>query len=275
MGRMRFKIAATVDRQTIAVLDDILKRNMAKSQSEALDILANNYLLTQGIGSHDTATEIIQSMKGSKAIILRDLEKDLDELITSIVNQKMAEEMVKKPVKRYDSSAFEELLTKCPDGTASATMGWAEGWSKEIEATGHTIDEFVAEKVMMVSKATEAVKTRPERTGSIPQGETGEMKWVRHTAEAMVQYWRTYLNNDALQIESKMFQVARYSKAVQGLVEKMDNGHREEYLMTLVDRLRDDAGSRKWNQEKYVNDWKTIYDNAKAIISRNTGEIKG
>jgi hypothetical protein len=277
MGRIRCKIAATVDKNTLDVLEALMKREKLSSQSEAIDILANHYLLTQGLGS-GALDEMNQRLLSRRTIILSDIESSIKELSRNIIEEQLMDErgkMQPTPIQTPPSApvkkVLDELLAQCKATTSDGIELWANQNIIQIEGAGASVNAFVCEKIMQVQRLAkiEAGRVYREKIVSVPDSETEGQKWVRHTSEAMVQYWRTYLDNNTLLIETKMFQVARYSKAVMGVVQKMNNGQKEEYLLTVVDQLRNDAEQRKWDTEKYVHEWKTIYDNADTILKRN------
>lgn len=277
MTRLRSKVSLTIAKSSLDVIEELIRTHQAPTASEAVDILANQFMLSGGFGKDQVANQILSDIQSRKAIIIKDMEKDLDELITTMVDEKLAQvKTVTETATRDEEqetvvgvTPMDELFRACNATSAEGIEMWAGQHITQIGATGNSLDAFVCQKLMKVQEAarTQAFKEYKEKLPAT--GESEGAKWVRHTSEAMVQYWRTYLDNNTMLIETKMFQVARYSKAVMGLVQKMNNGQKEEYLLTVVDQLRSDAEQRKWDTEKYVREWKTIYDNADTILKRN------
>jgi hypothetical protein len=110
-------------------------------------------------------------------------------------------------------------------------------------------------------------KLQPPQTQA-PKESDAE-KWKRLLAEGMVQYWRSYLSNESLAIPARIFNVARAAIGAQKLVSTMNNGGKDEYLVGIVNRLRDDAVKRQWDADAYLKEFKTIYEGADSIIMKN------
>lgn len=272
MPRIRSKLSVSVSKQTLDVLEDILRKKLAKTTSDAVDILANNYLLTQGFGHSSAASDIIEEMQANKQILIRDLEATLDDLIAAKVEERMAEAQATtvhaepKPLVPLD-----ELLKQCTATSAEGIEAWATTNATLIGSTGNTVDDFVAAKVMMVQTAqanqARLKKLQPPQTQA-PKESDAE-KWKRLLAEGMVQYWRSYLSNESLAIPARIFNVARAALGAQKVIGTMNNGGKDEYLTGVVDRLRDDAAKRQWDVDAYIKEFKTIYEGADNIIMKN------
>ena len=270
MPRIRSKLSVSVSKQTLDVLEDILRKKLAKTTSDAVDILANNYLLTQGFGHSSAASDIIEEMQANKQILIRDLEATLDDLIAAKVEERMAEAQATtvhaepKPLVPLD-----ELLKQCTATSAEGIEAWATANVTLIGSTGNTVDDFVAAKVMMVQTAqANQAKLKKMQPSQAPKESDAE-KWKRLLAEGMVQYWRSYLSNESLAIPARIFNVARAALGAQKVVGTMNNGGKDEYLMGVVDRLRDDAAKRQWDVDAYIKEFKTIYEGADNIIMKN------
>jgi hypothetical protein len=270
LPRIRSKLSVSVSKQTLDVLDDILRKKLAKNLSDAVDILANNYLLTQGFGHSSATSDIIEELQANKQILIRDLEATLDDLISAKVEERMAEVQATtvhaepKPVMPLD-----ELLRQCNATTAEGIQTWATANATLIGTTGNSVDDFVATKVMMVQTAqanqAKLKKTLPTQASN----ESDAEKWKRLLSEGMVQYWRSYLSNESLAIPARIFNVARAAIGAQKVVGTMNNGGKDEYLVGIVNRLRDDAVKRQWDADAYLKEFKTIYEGADSIIMKN------
>lgn len=271
MPRIRSRISVSVAKQTMDVIEDILKRKLAANASEAVDILANNYLLTQGFGHSSAASGIIEELQANKQILIRDLETTLDDLISAKVEEKMAE--VQATVVHTEPKPLVplgELLKQCTATTTDGIEAWAKANSILIGATGNTTDDFVAAKVMMVQTA-QTNQARLKKIAQEAPKESAEEKWKRLLSEGMVQYWRSYLNNESLAVSARIFNVARAAIGTQKLVDTMNNGGKDEYLMDVIDRLRGDAEKRQWDVDAYIKEFKTIYEGADNIV-KNQGQ---
>jgi len=269
LPRIRSRISVSVAKQTMDVIDDILKRKLATNASEAVDILANNYLLTQGFGHSSAAAGIIEELQANKQILIRDLETTLDDLISAKVEEKMAE--VQATVVHAEPKPLiplDELLKQCTATAPDGIESWAKANAVLIGTTGNTVDDFVAAKVMMVQTA-QANQAKLKKAHPSAQKESDADKWKRLLSEGMVQYWRSYQSNESLVIPARIFQVARAAIGVQKLVDTMNNGGKDEYLTAIVNRLREDATKRQWDVDAYLKEFKTIYDGADNIIEKN------
>jgi len=266
MPRIRNRLSISISKQTLDVLEDILSKKYAENLSEAVDVLANNYLLTQGLGQSSTASKIINELQVNKNILIKDLESILDDLISVKVEERMAEAqaaLISKEIKSV--TPLNEILKQCTATTADGIEAWAKANATLIGTTGNTVDDFVAAKVMMVQTAQ--TKQARLKNPQEPPKESEEQRWKRLLAEGMIQYWRSYLSNESLAIPARIFNVARAAIGARKLVSTMNNGGKDEYLMEIVDRLREDAAKRKWDVDAYLKEFKTIYDGAENIIS--------
>lgn len=271
MPRIRSKLSVSVSKQTLDVLEDILRKKLAKTTSDAVDILANNYLLTQGFGHSSAASDIIEEMQANKQILIRDLEATLDDLIATKVEEKMAKAQATTVHAEPKSLVpLDELLKQCTAISADGIEAWATANATLIGSTGNTVDDFVAAKVMMVQTA-QANQAKLKKQTESPRESDGQ-KWKRLLAEGMVQYWRSYLSNESLAIPARIFNVARAAIGAQKLISTMNNGGRDEYLTGVVDRLREDAIKRKWDVDAYLKEFKTIYEGADSIIMKNQSQ---
>lgn len=269
MPRIRSKLSVSVSKQTLDVIEDMLRKKLAKNTSEAVDILANNFLLTQGIGYNTATSTIINEIQLNKNAIIRDIEAALDELIAAKVNECVANmQMKNNPVE--PKIHLSDLLKECRATTLIEIEAWAKANCHLVHAAGITVDDFVATKVLMVENS-QTKKAAPKGVYPLQTAqESEEEKWKRILAEGMIQYWRAYLNNESLILSSKVFSVARAAVGVRKVIEKMDNGNKDRYLLEIVDRLRRDATDRRWDVDAYMKEFKTIYDGAENIV-RNQG----
>jgi len=164
---------------------------------------------------------------------------------------------------------LDELLKQCTATSAESIEAWATTNATLIGSTGNTVDDFVAAKVMMVQTAqANQAKLKKMQPSQAPKESDAE-KWKRLLAEGMVQYWRSYLSNESLAIPARIFNVARAALGAQKVIGTMNNGGKDEYLMGVVDRLRDDAAKRQWDVDAYIKEFKTIYEGADNIIMKN------
>lgn len=268
MSRIRSKLSVSVSKQTLDVLEDILRRKLAKTTSDAVDILANNYLLTQGIGHSTAASDIIKEIQANKNLLIKDLESILDDLIAAKVEERMAEvQAMTAHAEPKPLAPLDEILRQCPATTADGIEAWAKNNAVLIGATGNTVDDFVAAKIMMVQTA-QANQARLKKTQAPPVTESEEQKWKRLLAESMARYWRAYLSDESSVIPDRIINVARAALGAQKIASTMNNGGKDEYFTEIMDRLREDAIKRKWDVDSYLKEFRTIYEGADNIIMK-------
>lgn len=116
--RVRPRVDLTVAKATWDVLDAMVERKQAKNFSEAVDILANNFLLTHGSARHEHVVNLETEIRERVNALMSELREDINEIVVSEVElgmkKKVAEEEMPEvePQRQTPSFIASTLVTE-------------------------------------------------------------------------------------------------------------------------------------------------------------------
>lgn len=153
---------------------------------------------------------------------------------------------------------------------------WVEegGWGEHIMATGHTIDEFVAEKYSRMLQG-EALKMTKATEGQEEGGKKEDLaKVMGGVAHKMLDHGRNMSAGGGAKVDTTRFyvafQVLKFNKAMSLL----DNGHKEEAVEQLTQTVGDLAKRWGLNEGEVLTEFRSILDNAEEIVAREQAKMK-
>jgi hypothetical protein len=277
--RIRPRLTITVDAETVNTVNQMVNKRQAKNVGVAFDLLANQYrLMGSPSGLVDARREHMERevMEKAKAVLdeqYANLIKAMKEVIHLEVENVMQMNAMEEPVAEIKGETaepeltFEQLLVKCPGTSSKQVEDWAVGWKGEIDATGHSIHEFVAAKMMRfqkTAKPVEVIQVKVEN-GGIDRG----TKLIQTATWKMVEYWNEKLKPSSLSVGSKEFHVAYALQNLNDYADGLDNGHSQEVGLMLEGALLDAAKQRKWNEAAFMDDYSRIATSVGQIIEAN------
>lgn len=288
--RVRPKLSVTLDPESIESLEILIKRGKVKNAGEAIDLVCNLTRLycpdVFGMKNDDhKVVEHIEKLKRKKEHLKELFETTLEDIFNTetelhmigVRNQLVeATPEVAKAVEilsapraamklEYD---WEQLLERCRERTPHEIEDWAkEGdWLGYIEDTGHTLEEFIEEKMKRVgniqmTKATER-----------PQVDYDGL--ARAVADKMNEHWRNVKGGGMKSPDATRFyvafQVQRFNKALAS----MDNGHKAEMAANLFLVVNQMADDRKFPRDDVMAEFQSIYERADDIVAETTAKLK-
>jgi hypothetical protein len=311
--RVRPKLTMTVDADTVNTINRMISDSMAKNPGKAVDKLANHWRLTS-TSSRKDASHKEEIMDEIEQRVARKMEEALNHSYQNLVavlsqtketlekEQEVMREALKEVIKtevdlaylKYTGEvapitseqplepastkepelSFEQLLDKCPGSTSNQITDWTAGWVKEIEETNHSIDEFVASKLLRVQgKAKPVSAPKPVVQATVEDVNLRKKADATQKVEfAMVDYWLTK-NSDKGKfpgvLPTKEFHVAYAVNRVETLIHDMDNGSGDEFLTQVDERLTKGATARGWDAAAFMDEYDRISRESVQIIERN------
>lgn len=276
----------TVDVTTINTINKLIDNHEAMSQGRAIDLLANHFRLTK-------------SQKSSEDLeaFLKELSKEFDERLAEAKESFILAVRQRLEIKESSYSAdtaeaesnleeenkpeksFDELLAMVPSRRPEQIEAWAESWKDAIEATNHSVDEFVAAKMLSLQHPTFSPAPTPPTPQPQPKAQPAparpkEQVLLDDLSDAMVLYWRETMRPNSMAIGSKEFHVAHRWQQFDDFLQTQDNGRRGALNVTVIERLVTEAGNRKFQAEMYVTEASRIRREAVRIVEQMQETLK-
>ena len=303
--RVRPRVDATLDSETVTKLNRIIQQRKAKNVGYAIDMAVNHYFLTSSAEMQTSEerreTMAREALEKGKAVMneaLKEAMEGLEERLTRAmkevihieIDHAMKLDAIEHPQALTDvmtsniepELTFEQLLDKCPGSTSNQITDWSVAWTKEIEATGRSIDEFVAAKVAKVQRMAKPVSAPKPMVQSV-QATVEDVNQKRKADAtqklefAMVDYWLTKNSDKATYpgiLPTKEFHVALAANRIGMIVNDMDNGSGDEFLTQVDERLTKGATARGWDANAFMEEYDRIYRESVQIIERSKEAMK-
>jgi len=274
--RARPKISLTVDASTIATINNLLETKRAKSTGEAVDILANHFRLTTG-ATPQAIDDLEKAMASNIEAQLQERWSDFigstkqiaHDLVAVAVGNLREEQKAEvfAPIQQ-DNDAFERLVSNCPSGESTSIEKWAEGWRKEIEATGHSIFDLVSEKVMRQNESRVKVPGHVVPLDTAVNGDAKRKEVIFNLADRMKQHWVGKLgaSSTGRSKETTEFYVAFSANKFINYQKTLENGQKEALSHDLMLRVKEDARVKGWKEQDYISEFERILSSSPRII---------
>lgn len=256
VNRSRKSNAFSLSDQTYGTLHEIIESGMADNASRAIDILANHWRLTNVAFKH--GADLDQMAMDKVEEIVSDFKDKALESFTRIMEVRTSLEASREEKRLMPEvkMTYESILNRCKERTAETIEDWvvAGNWKNDILATGHTIDQFVADKFAQVQKAAVQQRTTPETIV------------LSSLSTDMVLYWLELQKPTSMSVGAKRFGLAFQSEKAKDLIQGMDNGHREEFKGQIHEKLKADAETRDLDIPQYLLEFQKVYDRSRGIV---------
>ena len=299
--RARPKLTITVDSETVTKANHLVSTHKAKNTGCAFDMVMNHYFLTCGAleRREQMEKEVLEKVK----VVMSDAMKEvMDEMYAKLtvamqdvirieIDNALKLDAIthpEKPITEPDfgppmepeipedpAATYEQLIRKCPGQTPKQVEDWTGAWKEDIQKTGHTVDEFIAAKVMRFARTAKPVAVAQAK---IEDGlENKKADAMQKINWAMVDLWLTKKSpktDVAGNVGTKEFHVAHAIEKLACVVRDMDNGSGEAFLDEIDANLKRAATERKWEVGAFMDDYNRITMDAANIKERYKDTVK-
>jgi len=263
VNRSRKSNAFSLSDQTYSTLHEIMDSGMADNQSRAIDILANHWRLTNvafkhGVDLDQMANDRIEEIVEDFRMKATDCLRKAAEVGTSLTASKQEQAMMPKV-----NYSYQNLLDRCKEKFPETIEQWVTqgNWKDDILATGHSVEKFVEDKLALIVQ-----QPYREKGPSAPPKPSPEKTMLFNISNDTILYWLELKKPTSMAIGAKRFQLAYHIEKAKDLIQGMDDGHREEFMGEIHNRLKADAEARGYDLTPYLLEFQNVYDKSRGIV---------